>query len=64
MLENADETPRIGAFEVSLDNGEERTTLWSKLLTGEPSCVEASHAVAEHVVMELQRRLDRDEGGT
>ena len=64
MLENANASPRIGAFEVSLDTGEERATLWSKLLTGEPSCVEASHAVAEHVVMELQRRLDRTGGRT
>mmetsp|Transcript_38501 Transcript_38501/g.98452 ORF Transcript_38501/g.98452 Transcript_38501/m.98452 type:complete len:150 (-) Transcript_38501:230-679(-) len=46
--------PRNGAFEVTWRRpGVARQELWSKLDTGEPSCVEAVEAVAELVNKEL-----------
>lgn len=61
---NANGNPRTGAFEVTLDTGKEREKLWSKLETGEPSHLEASQAVAQHVATELRSWLDRNESRT
>lgn len=59
IVGNPDGAPRSGAFEVELREagapGEEGAVLWSKLLTGEPSSLEAVPGIADAVILELRR---------